>query len=119
MGKRYAQIINGACPKHAEDPRGKVLNVTWAVTPPFVLARRPGHGSDFLVVKLFAKKFGFTPKFLREEIFDIEKSNGTSYGMIHRVKDTFFVIVFCVKFFSYHYLDFHKTVRDGHWATTY
>ena len=91
MGKRYAQIINGACPKHAQDPYGKVLNVTYSTFPPFIMAFPRGHGSDFLVVKLLAKKFGFIPKFIYVRITDIVKSNGTTYGMIHQVRDTFLV----------------------------
>ena len=99
LGKRYAQIIKGTCPKHGQDPLGKVLNVSWSGSPPFVLYGGPGYGSDFLVVKLLAEKFGFTPKFLLENIIDIVKSNGSSQGMIHKVSDTFFVNIWMQNFF--------------------
>ena len=90
MGKRYAQLTNGDCPKHAQELNGKELNITWAGTPPFISWHRPGYGSDFLVVKLLAEKFGFTTNFLREHIVDIEISNGTYAGMLYRVSDIYF-----------------------------
>ena len=90
MGKRYAQLTNGDCPKHAQELHGKEINITWAGTPPFISWRRPGYGSDFLIVKLLAEKFGFTTNFLREHIVDIEISNGTYAGMLYRVSDIYF-----------------------------
>ena len=45
----------------------------------------PLGGSEFMVMKILAEKFGFTPYFLPERAFDVTRANGTTYGMVHRV----------------------------------
>ena len=52
---------------------------------PFI-SYNPVGGSDFLVVKILAKKFGFSPKFIPEKSYDIVRNNSTTYGMLYRVR---------------------------------
>ena len=46
----------------------------------------PLGGSEFLVTQILAEKFGFLPKFVPERAFDVTTANGTTFGMVHRVR---------------------------------
>ena len=85
MGKRYAQIFAGACPKDSQNPHGKVLNVSFIGPPPMITYKPAIGGSDFLLIQLLAEKFGFTPKFVQEKFKGIVKQNETYYGMVYTV----------------------------------
>ena len=63
LGETHAQIFHGMCPRHAQSLQGKELKISFIGPEPFV-TYNPVGGSDFLVIKLLAKKFGFLPKLL-------------------------------------------------------
>ena len=86
VGKRWAQIVNGACPKEAQNPNGKELNISF-IGPPPLITYKPVGGSEFLLMRLLAQKLNFRPKFISERSYDIVNDNGTFYGMVHRVGD--------------------------------
>ena len=67
LGKRHALVFKGLCPFHIQNPLGKELNVMFYLNPPYS-APSPvgGVGSDFLVMHLLARKFGFLPRFIYE-----------------------------------------------------
>ena len=86
MGKRWAQIVNCACPKHSQIPHGKELNISFIGPPPFITYKPIIGGSEFLLMKLLAHKFNFAPKFIHERNYDNVNINKTLlYGMVHKV----------------------------------
>ena len=91
MGSRWAQTVNGACPKLAKNLHGKELNISFIGPPPFI-THNPIGGSEILLMKLLAHKFKFTPKFIPERSYDVAKVNGTLYGMIHKVGKIFLFV---------------------------
>ena len=88
MGKKYGQLLNGLCPEHAQSPQGKELNISFIGPEPFI-TYDPIGGSDFLVIKILAEKFNFIPKFIAEKSMDMVVSNGTSHGMVYKVRRPF------------------------------
>ena len=74
----------GPCPKHLGNPYGKELKISFIGFKPYI-SYNPLGGSDILVVKILAKKFRFSPKFIPERSFDIVKNISTTYGMLYRV----------------------------------
>ena len=46
----------------------------------------PLGGSELLVTRILAEKFGFLPNLIPEQAFDVTKANGTTFGMVHRVR---------------------------------
>ena len=85
LGKVYAEISRVLCPSELQYPMGKTLLISFIGISPFI-KYKPIGGSEFLVIKILAQKFGFFPKFVPERAFDVTKANGTIYGMVHRVK---------------------------------
>ena len=100
LGETHAQIFHGMCPRNAQSLQGKELKVSFIGPEPFV-TYNPVGGSDFLVIKLLAKKFGFFPQFVPEISMDVVKSNGTSYGMVYKVGETYLFITTFL--FQYHF----------------
>ena len=94
VGKRWAQIVNGACPKHTQSPHGKELNISFIGHPPFI-TYMPIGGSEFLLMRLLAQKFNFRPKFIPERSYGIVKVNGTLYGRLHAVGEIFLLGCIC------------------------
>ena len=45
----------------------------------------PVGGSDFLVIKLLARKSGFMATFIQERFANSVKINGSTHGLIHKV----------------------------------
>ena len=62
LGKRHALVFKGVCPLNLQNPVGKEINVSFFLSPPFAMPA-PAGGSDFLTLKLLARKFGFIPRF--------------------------------------------------------
>ena len=85
LGKKNAEPYNGKCPKHLQSTNGKELKISFIGTKPYIFYN-PVGGSDFLVVKILAKKFRFSPKFIPERSYDMVRNNGTTYGMLYRVR---------------------------------
>ena len=85
LGTMHAQMYNGICPVHLQSPFEKEIQVSFIGGRPFI-TYDPIGGSAFTVTRLFAKKYGFTPIFLPARVQDVARSNGTTFGMLHRVK---------------------------------
>ena len=84
LGKVHAQAYNGMCPWHTESPLQKEIKVSFYGPRPYI-TYIPVGGSDFTVIRLFAKKHGFIPKFIPARSADIVKANGKATGLLHWV----------------------------------
>ena len=70
-------IRPGMCPSNLQNPRGKVIPISVVGVHPFVVYDEANEwvgGSEFQVVDVYAKKFGFKPKFMRATGYDYEGS---------------------------------------------
>ena len=85
LGKVQAEVHNGPCPKHLQKPHRKELKISFIGSTPFI-KYRPIGGSEFLLVKILAKKYKFFPKYIPEKSFDVVRKNGTFHGMFYRVR---------------------------------
>ena len=86
LGKMYAEEFNGSCPPHMKEPSGKTLNISFIGVPPYV-TYNPLGGSEFLVIKILAKKFSFIPKFIHAKSTDPYADNKASSSMVYQVKN--------------------------------
>ena len=70
--------------------RGRHLKVYYVGIPPFVIpGTSPPKGSDFITLALMAKHHGFTYTTKRALTFDwLKFKNGTSYGIVYRVRSS-------------------------------
>ena len=84
LGKKNGEEYKGFCPSHVQEPFGKTLNVSFIGAAPYVVYN-PVGGSEFDVMKILAKKFGFIPKFIAAKSFDANMKNKTTYSMVHQV----------------------------------
>ena len=84
LGKMKAQVYIGMCPWHTESPHQKEIKVSFYGPRPYI-TYIPVGGSDFTVIRLFAKKHGFIPKFIPARSADIVKANGKATGLLHWV----------------------------------
>ena len=72
--------------------RGKELRISFIGLKPFITSYNPIGGSDFLVLNLLAKKYGFILKLIPEFRYDDVEVNGTIlHGSINRVRGTYFL----------------------------
>ena len=65
------------CPANLLNPYGKVLPISVVGVHPFVVYGENKDwigGTEFQVVDIYAKKFGFTPKFIKAAGYDNEGS---------------------------------------------
>ena len=85
LGKTHAELFKDSCPLSLENPEGKELKVSFIGISPYIIFD-PFGGSEVDLIRIFAKKFKFTPKFIPEKSFDIVQANGTTHGMFHRVR---------------------------------
>ena len=85
LGTIHAAPYNGTCPSHLQNPFGKQLKISFIGFKPYI-TYNPVGGSDFLVVKILAHKFGFYPKFVPARSFDTVTTNSTTFGMLHWVR---------------------------------
>ena len=72
-----------------QKPANKVLPIFFIGPAPFIkYPKNYGKlgGSEFLVIKVLAKKHKFTPNLLPAKSFDIVETNGTQYGLVYQVK---------------------------------
>ena len=93
LGQTYPILVEGFCPTHLQSPRNKVLPISYIGDPPFIrfdsFTGQSGGltgGSDFLVIKVLAQKFSFTPKFRFGEYYShITTEDGDWLGMVAQV----------------------------------
>ena len=87
LGKTHAEMFKDSCPLSLKNPEGKELKISFIGTSPYIIYD-PLGGSEVDLIRIFAKKFKFTPKFIPEKSFDIVQANGKTHGMFHRVRCT-------------------------------
>ena len=70
LGQTYPILVEGICPPHLQSPINKVLPISYIGDAPFIRLDSstdengvPTGGSEFIVARVLAKKFRFTPKF--------------------------------------------------------
>ena len=90
LGTMYVQELVGVCPSHLQEPFGKTLSISFIGPPPFI-TYNPFGGSDFIVTKILAQKYSFTPKYIPARSYDKVEENNKTYGMVHWVR--FFLAV--------------------------
>ena len=71
---------------HFQEPFGKTLSISFVGIAPHI-TYNPVGGSEFMVIKILAKKYQFIPKFTPAHSWDnIHRENKTKiYGMVHWV----------------------------------
>ena len=93
LGQKYSLIKAGLCPSNQQDPLGKTIPVSVVGANPYVIYNKKNdwikkenikkwdtyHGTEFEVIDLYAKKFGFTPKYIRAASWD---GNGSVIEMV-------------------------------------
>ena len=65
------------CPSNLQNPHGKFIPVSVFGAYPYVTIGKDNElagGTEFQVIDIYAKKFGFTPKFMKGKGFDNERS---------------------------------------------
>ena len=70
-------IRHGMCPPNFQNPRGKVIPISVIGVYPLVVYGEDKEwvgGTEFQVIDVYAKKFGFTPKLMRATGYDNEGS---------------------------------------------
>ena len=89
LGQMNPQQHKGVCPLHFQEPFGKTLNISFVGIAPFI-TYNPVRGSEFMVMKILAKKYQFIPKFIPARSWDnVHRGNKTIiYGMVHWVSLT-------------------------------
>ena len=85
LGKMFAEVWQGLCPLILQNPVGKKIPISFIGTQPYIKYAPTIGGSEFLVVKMLAKKYRFLPDFKPERAFDVTKKNGSTYGMVWSV----------------------------------
>ena len=85
LGKSYPVIHNIKCHPNMRSPNGKTLPISFIGIVPYI-KQNPFGGSENLVIKMLAMKYGFLPRFIPEKTFDVTMANGTTFGMVHRVR---------------------------------
>ena len=82
-------IYQGTCPVQLQKPANKLLPIFFIGPVPFIKYPKDFDklgGSEFLVMKLLAKKHKFIPNLRPAKSMDIVKTNGTQYGLVYQVK---------------------------------
>ena len=68
LTKKYSVLVSGMCPSDLQNPRGKVIPISVIGAYPFVIYGKDKEwigGTEFQVIDVYAKKFGFTPNYMR------------------------------------------------------
>ena len=77
MGERYSVTKNGMCPSNLEEPRGKKIPIAIIGSYPYVVyndAKEWVGGTEFQVIDLYVRKFGFVPELIRATGYDNDGS---------------------------------------------
>ena len=86
LGEQHAVIQEGHCPPALQNPRGKLLQISFLGPVPYIKYHPSIGGSDFIVAKILAEKYTFRTKFHLEINADVADKNGTKHGMLHSVR---------------------------------
>ena len=73
LANKYSVLRSGTCPSSLQNPRGKVIPVSVLGVYPYIISGKDKKwmgGTEFEVTEVYAKKFAFTPKFVRASGFD-------------------------------------------------
>ena len=82
------------CPPDLQDPRGKVIPISVIGVYPYVVYgadKEWAGGTEFQVIDVYAKKFGFTPELMRATGYDNE---GSVVDMVRRVIQSYQNVLF-------------------------
>ena len=77
MANKYSVVIRGSCPSNLQNPLGKIIPIAVVGTFPYVVYGKDKEwigGTEFKIIDVYAKKFGFTPKYVRAKGYDNEGS---------------------------------------------
>ena len=77
MANKYSVVRSGSCPSNLQNPQGKIIPISVVGTFPYVVYGKDKEwigGSEFKIIDVYAKKFGFTPKYVRAKGYDNEGS---------------------------------------------
>ena len=86
LGKPYTEKFKKRCPTELKKANGKTLPISFIGIMPYI-KYNPFGGSEPLIIRMLAKKHEFIPNFVAEQAYDRTKlDNGTTYGMVHRVR---------------------------------
>ena len=99
LTKKYSVLIPGMCPSNLQNPRGKVIPISVIGVYPYVVYGEDKEwvgGTEFQVIDVYAKKFGFTPKLMRATGYDNE---GSVVDMVRKIH-LHFHIIFLVFFLT-------------------
>ena len=86
LGEQHAVIQEGHCPPVLQNPRGKLLQISFFGPLPYIKYHPSIGGSDFIVAKILAEKYRFRTKFHLERNAEVVDKNGTKHGMLHSVR---------------------------------
>ena len=92
LTKKYSVLIPGMCPSNLQNPRGKVIPISVIGVYPYVVYGEDKEwvgGTEFQVIDVYAKKFGFTPKLMRATGYDNE---GSVVDMVRKIHLHFHII---------------------------
>ena len=82
LGQMYAELQTGICSSICQSPVRKILPVSFIGPYPYIKYTNPFGGSDFMVMKIFALKFGFRPTFHPERSYPAMIINVWNYVYI-------------------------------------
>ena len=77
LTKKYSVLVSGMCPSDLQNPHGKIIPISVFGAYPFVIYGKEKEwmgGTEFQVIDVYARKFGFTPELMRATGFDGEGS---------------------------------------------
>ena len=77
LGKTFAEVRMGLCPHILQHPAGKKIPISFIGPQPYIKYKPSIGGSEFIVIRMLARKFGFLPDFKPERAFDVTKKNGS------------------------------------------
>ena len=84
------------CPSNLQNPRGKVMPIAVVGSYPYVVYGKDKEwlgGSEFKVIDLWVKKFGFIPKLIRAAGYDNEGSVNDMVRKIHPYNHKVFLAI--------------------------
>ena len=67
LGKKQSVIKPGICPSNMQQSTGKKLTIAVVGPAPYVITNKEKEwvgGAEFQIMDIYAKKFGFKPKFI-------------------------------------------------------
>ena len=73
LGEKYSVINSGMCASDLQNPSGKKMPIAVIGVTPYILYNKEKEiigGAEFPIIDVYAKKFNFTPSFIRAPSYD-------------------------------------------------